>query len=117
MPVSLLPVVWQREDRQFRGMSCAAQVVPSKVRTSVYAFDKCVAGLLGALASPLVGILAKRCFGYSTPAHSVSACNAAPIDVLAVLLDRCPTKGMGLLTTAGRRRPSRYDPGTCGAKC
>ena len=32
------------------------QVVPEELRTSVFAFDKCLTGALGALAAPLVGV-------------------------------------------------------------
>ena len=36
----------------------ALQVIPDDLRSSAYAFDKGITGLLGALAAPLVGIAA-----------------------------------------------------------
>ena len=37
-------------------MACApSQVIPDNLRSSAYAFDKGITGLLGALAAPLVG--------------------------------------------------------------
>lgn len=41
------------------------QVVPEAVRTSVYAFDKCIIGALGAASTPLAGLLAERVFGFT----------------------------------------------------
>jgi len=43
--------------------------VPAKLRSSVFALDRCIAGVLGAMLAPLVGILAERCFGYDTAQH------------------------------------------------
>lgn len=40
------------------------QVVPEAVRTSVYAFDKCIIGALGAVTTPLAGLLAEKVFGF-----------------------------------------------------
>ena len=39
------------------------QVVPEAVRTSVYAFDKGIVLALGAVSTPLSGLLAERLFG------------------------------------------------------
>ena len=49
------------------------QVVPEAIRTSVYAFDKCIVGAIGALTTPLAGLLADKAFGFthlSKPHHS-----------------------------------------------
>ena len=46
-------------------MPLELQVVPEELRTSVFAFDKCITGALGAVAAPLVGLLAQRVFGGS----------------------------------------------------
>ncbi|BDA48914.1 hypothetical protein COCOBI_13-0230 [Coccomyxa sp. Obi] len=43
-----------------------AEIVPESVRTSVYAFDKCITGALGALSTPLAGVLAERVFGFTS---------------------------------------------------
>lgn len=34
------------------------------MRTSVYAFDKCIIGALGAVTTPLAGLLAEKAFGF-----------------------------------------------------
>ncbi|KAI3894659.1 hypothetical protein MKW92_003109 [Papaver armeniacum] len=41
-----------------------ADVVPTKHRTMVYAFDRAFEGTLSSLASPIVGILSEKIFGY-----------------------------------------------------
>ena len=45
-------------------LECTSQVVPEAVRTSVYAFDKCIIGALGAVTTPLAGLLAEKVFGF-----------------------------------------------------
>ncbi len=50
-------------------MHGVAQIVPSALRSSVFALDRCIAGVLGAALAPLVGILADRCFGYDNTRH------------------------------------------------
>lgn len=42
-----------------------AEIVPPKQRNLVYAFDRCFEGAIAAFATPLVGILAERMFGFS----------------------------------------------------
>ena len=43
--------------------------MPAALRSSVFALDRCIAGVLGAALAPLVGILAERCFGYDNTRH------------------------------------------------
>ncbi|CAL8463805.1 g3339 [Coccomyxa elongata] len=50
-----------------------ADVVPESVRTSVYAFDKCIIGALGAVTTPLAGLLAERAFGFQHVSHKKPA--------------------------------------------
>lgn len=40
-------------------------MVPEAIRTSVYAFDKCIIGAVGALTTPLAGLLAEKAFGFT----------------------------------------------------
>ncbi|KAK9843749.1 hypothetical protein WJX81_004878 [Elliptochloris bilobata] len=46
-----------------------SEIVPAALRSSVFALDRCIAGVLGAALAPLVGILAERCFGYDNTRH------------------------------------------------
>ncbi|KAK9846327.1 hypothetical protein WJX81_001569 [Elliptochloris bilobata] len=55
-----------------------SEVVPEALRTSVFAFDKCLTGALGALAAPLVGLLARRVFGGSQVIAGDGAAAPAP---------------------------------------
>ncbi len=48
-------------------------MVPESVRTSVYAFDKCIIGALGAVTTPLAGLLAERAFGFQHVSHKKPA--------------------------------------------
>ncbi|TVU06103.1 hypothetical protein EJB05_49296, partial [Eragrostis curvula] len=41
-----------------------AEIVPEKARTTVYALDKCFEAVFASFAPPIVGVLAKRLFGY-----------------------------------------------------
>ena len=41
-----------------------AEIVPADLRSSVYAFDRGFEGAVGALATPLVGVVASRVFGF-----------------------------------------------------
>jgi hypothetical protein len=50
------------------------QVVPESVRTSAYAFDKCIAGAIGAFGAQICGLLAERLFGYHTKARAGHDC-------------------------------------------
>ncbi|KAJ1298168.1 hypothetical protein BS78_01G433100 [Paspalum vaginatum] len=49
-----------------------AEIVPEKARTTVYAMDRCFESVFASFASPLVGILAERVFGYQPGASGTS---------------------------------------------
>ncbi len=42
-----------------------ADIVPPDMRTSIYAFDRAFEGAVGALGTPLVGLIAQHGFGMS----------------------------------------------------
>lgn len=48
-----------------QALTRGAQVVPSRERSQVYAFDRCIAGLVGALSNVIVPLVAQYVFGYS----------------------------------------------------
>ena len=52
--------VWRQTSR------ARAQVVPSRERSQVYAFDRCIAGLVGALSNVIVPLVAQYVFGFSS---------------------------------------------------
>lgn len=41
-----------------------SEIVPPRLRSQIYAFDRCFEGALAACAAPLVGMIAERGFGY-----------------------------------------------------
>lgn len=54
--------------------------MPEHLRSTVYAFDRCFEGALGATAAPLVGLVAERTFHFSgTLGESVDAAQAAAL--------------------------------------
>ena len=54
--------------------------MPERLRSTVYAFDRCFEGALGATAAPLVGLVAERTFGFSgTLGQSANAAQAAAL--------------------------------------
>ncbi|KAK9866373.1 hypothetical protein WJX84_011358 [Apatococcus fuscideae] len=55
-----------------------ADIVPEQSRSTVYAFDRSFEGGVAALASPLVGLVAERCFGFrGSLAETAEASSAA----------------------------------------
>lgn len=59
----------------FLGLTCSwcgggcnspifAEIVPPHMRTSVYAFDRCLEMSLAAMCSPIIGLLAERAYGF-----------------------------------------------------
>ena len=70
-------------------MRARGQIVPESIRTSVYAFDRCITGAIGAAFTPLAGILAERVFGFKTAPHH--AAGAAPPPATGVQKSVLPT--------------------------
>lgn len=46
--------------------------MPEKARTTVYALDKCFEAVFASFASPIVGVLAQRVFGYKPVSSDTS---------------------------------------------
>ena len=42
-----------------------AEIVPPHLRNMIYAFDRCFEGAVAACATPFVGLLAERIFGFT----------------------------------------------------
>jgi hypothetical protein len=49
-----------------------AEIVAPSKRSLIYAFDRCFEGALAACATPLVGVIAERIFGYDSKRAQVS---------------------------------------------
>lgn len=47
-----------------------AEIVPPHLRNLIYAFDRCFEGAVAACATPFVGLLAERFFGFRVCNHS-----------------------------------------------
>ena len=71
--------------------------MPEHLCSTVYAFDRCFEGALGATAAPLVGLMAERAFGFSgslgqsvdtaqAKTHSLSNAHALGKAMLVLLL-------------------------------
>ncbi|MFQ6634196.1 hypothetical protein Gotur_011769 [Gossypium turneri] len=59
-----------------------AEVVPSKHRTMIYAFDRAFEGSFSSFAAPLVGILSEKMFGYDS--KSIDPINGSPREAFAL---------------------------------
>ncbi|GLU22475.1 hypothetical protein SLE2022_385470 [Rubroshorea leprosula] len=59
-----------------------ADVVPTKYRTMIYAFDRAFEGSFSFVAAPLVGILSERIFGYDST--SIDPNKGSPREALAL---------------------------------
>lgn len=59
-----------------------AEVVPTKHRTMIYAFDRAFEGSFSSFAAPLVGILSEQMFGYD--ASSIDPNKGSPREALAL---------------------------------
>ena len=55
---SLSSVQW------LRGSMCSAEIVPTRLRTFIYAFDRSFEMAVAACAAPVVGKLAESVFGF-----------------------------------------------------
>ena len=76
------------------------QIVPPTLRSSVFALDRCIAGVVGAAMAPLVGILAERCFGFDTKQyhhHGAAVSHAQSAQVVAQNLNNARALERGLL--------------------
>lgn len=59
-----------------------AEVVPTKHRTMIYAFDRALEGSFSSFAAPIVGILAEKVYGYDT--KSVNPATGSTREALAL---------------------------------
>lgn len=59
-----------------------AEVVPTKHRTMIYAFDRAFEGSFSSFAAPMVGILSEKIYGYDP--KSVSAVSGSPQEAFAL---------------------------------
>lgn len=64
-----------------------AEIVPPHLRNLIYAFDRCFEGAVAACATPFVGLLAEKIFGFTVCHHSWLDAPVAP-PLLVCWLDR-----------------------------
>jgi len=64
---------------------CFAEVVPPRLRTAVFALDRCAEGVLSALGAPLVGRAAEALFGFGAGESGGGGGTAAAGDCAGVL--------------------------------
>lgn len=67
-----------------------AEIVPTRLHTTVYSVDQMIEKSLASGAAPLVGLLAQRLFGYSSSSSSNKLKNAAALGKGLLVLIACP---------------------------
>ena len=48
-----------------------AEIVPAHMRNMIFTFDRCFEGAIAACATPLVGVLAEKRFGFTVCNHLI----------------------------------------------
>lgn len=62
-----------------------AEVVPTRHRTMIYAFDRAFEGGISSFAAPMVGILSEKLYGYDSTKGSMNDASALSKGLLAMM--------------------------------